>query len=525
MRGEGKGSTNHWNKARRTWALGALFTVGLAAPALAQPIVGDVLGESVPDQQWNKRYDCHGNFCVWQVTTFLGPCAGAFCENSNLYITDRGGRILVEGGEGLSVGRSTFDVRFIGPRRIEILKSTAGALSRGDMTLPEYIPPDTGVDQVARVVLQRWTLSANGKALTREKDPPLPAWKREKTPASAPPSGTLADTTPRLHEPVSEALLAQARKVCGAERMIPLHHECHGKTCVLVLDTAPGDRNSSCGRPFCPVLVKGDQVRALPLPALTDESPHYFSLTPTAYTFVACDGVRGSEGSHQSISRVRPESMDFVRTEGLHVEGATPYPVREAKSVEAARALAPTVHAYTRLHIPWGRDAWTDAHDLALAWRLSRVGDTLHLRAEVDDDVVVPFTTGTGLHSDHLELLLSPTASGTRKLGVLLAPEGRLLVRRWREQEGGKSKAVEVDLPEATGSWSQGAHGYALDLALPLSLVRGPVPSLFAPWLLLVSDADTAGKQETLMGHTGSLYFWSEYPPTLAEYQRAQARD
>ena|GEM_PF-4847315 len=51
-----------------------------------------------------------------------------------------------------------------------------------------------------------------------------------------------------------------------------------------------------------------------------------------------------------------------------------------------------------------------------------------------------------------------------------------------------------------------------------------PVTAPLTPPLvsgLSVFDADAAGKQETLMGHVGSLYFWSEYPPGHEEYERA----
>ncbi|WP_434390388.1 hypothetical protein [Melittangium boletus] len=527
MRGEGTGSTNGWNKVRRTWALGAMFAGGLAAPALAQPSVGDVLGDGTAYNQTHKRLDCRGDFCLWHVITNLGSCSNPRCENHTFCVSDRQGRYLGNEDPGVPVDRSTVEVRFIGPRRFELLNDPTRRLMTDDgRRVPGYIPEDTGMDEVAGAHRERWTLSADGKTLTQEKGPPTPAWKREPLPVPAPPKRPPANTTPRLQRPVPKAVLAQALKACDdATRWSPLHHECHGDTCVLILDSDPDRHGEGCGGSLCPLLVQGGRVRPLALSGMVNGPANHLDLTPTEYTFTACDGVRGSWGTVQSLSRLRPAHMNFTPTEGRHVEGADPYPVREAKSVEAARALAPTVHAYTHLHIPWGREAWRDEKDLALAWQLSRVGDTLHLHAEVDDDVVVPFTSGTGLHSDHLELTLWGGSSQEAQLGVLLAPEGRLLVRRWREQEGGKSKAVEVDLPEATGSWSQGAHGYALDLTLPLALVRGPVPSFFAPWLLLVSDADTAGKQETLMGHGGTLYFWSEYPPTIDEYQRVHPRN
>ncbi|WP_434390386.1 sugar-binding protein [Melittangium boletus] len=524
MRGEGTGSTNGWNKAWRTWALGVLFTGGLAAPALAQPASGDVLGKNVSPVELHERQACQGNLCLWHVTVNLAPCSAPVCEDHRLYVTDPKGRVLGSTGDDVLLSRSTTEVRFLGPRRIEILNSTNGLERPGPQSTPDVTVQDNGVDQVTEIRRQRWRVSADGKTLTKEKDPPLPAWKR-KTPASAPPPRSPDDTTPRLQVPVSEALLAQARKVCATTTLVPRHHECHGKTCVLVLDKEPTERQSSCDDSPCPVLVKGGKVGPLPLPAMVDTSPNEFKLTPTTYEFTACDGVRGQRGTEQSIPRLHPEHMDFARTQGLHVDGAWPYPVREAKSVEAARALAPTVHAYTRANISHGREAWSDETDLAVAWRLSRVGDTLHLHAEVDDDTVVPFTSGTGVHSDHLELWLTPKPPAARKLGVLLAPEGRLQVRLWRDDSGGEKKEVDEDFAGAAGTWARSDTGYTLDLALPLAAVHDPASPRPSKLTLLVSDADTAGTQETLMGHTGLLYFWSEYPPTIDEYQRAQAHD
>ena len=39
---------------------------------------------------------------------------------------------------------------------------------------------------------------------------------------------------------------------------------------------------------------------------------------------------------------------------------------------------------------------------------------------------------------------------------------------------------------------------------------------------VLVSDADAAHKQETLMGHIGTPRWWTEYPPSVEEYNRAR---
>ncbi|WNG59508.1 hypothetical protein F0U59_35955 [Archangium gephyra] len=247
----------------------------------------------------------------------------------------------------------------------------------------------------------------------------------------------------------------------------------------------------------------------------------FLELTPTSYVFTHCDGAYGTRGTQYAVSRTRPDQKPFTATQGLHVEGSEPYPVRQAKSVQAARALAPTVHAYTRAHITWGRDAWRDERDLSLAWQLMRVGPELRLHAEVEDDVLVPFSTGTGVHSDHLELAVGGDSAGSFKLGVRLAPEGRLQVRLWQRKEGDTMRDVEEAFAAASGTWRRRERGYEVDLTLPLSSVQDPASPYSRRLTVLVSDADTAGKQETLMGHTGTLRFWSEYPPSAEEYQRA----
>ncbi|ATB33188.1 hypothetical protein [Melittangium boletus] len=496
--------------ALRALAVVSVLGLGGGPQALAQPAEGEKLVE----HDDSRRLDCQGAFCIWRQSIY-SPCSGEYCYFNTLYVTDREGHVVSE-HERSPLGPYTHEVRFIGPRRIEFLDYKGPFRSGREMGI------DIGVDQ-SWVNRQVWKLSSDGKTLTQDlKAVRVPEWKRppKVSKVSKPPRPSRPPPTepekPSLKVPVTEAVLAKAIAACGSEFIFPRHHECHRGTCMLVLDSVEDRENSHRGN-LCPVLVKGSQVRKLPLALEAVE----FNLTPTTYVFTTWDGPYGSLGSSQDISRTHPDVMLFSGTQGLHVEGGEPYPVREAKSVEAARALAPIVHAYTRAHIPWGRDAWRDESDLALAWQVMRVGENLHLHAEVDDDTVVPFATGTGVHSDHLELTVSRGTSGNFKLGVLLAPEGQLQVRLWQKEEGDKKQYLDEPFVAARGTWRQREHGYEVDLALPVFAIQGPSSPLVSGLSVFVSDADAAGKQETLMGHVGRLFFWSEYPPSHEEYERA----
>ncbi|WP_395812177.1 hypothetical protein [Archangium minus] len=509
-----RAGVNPWARALSAWALVSALSLSWSPSALAQgETTGERLVENKDPLNRTERLDCQGAFCVWW-NSWHSACSGEYCFFDTLYVTDREGHVVSEHANDKSpVGQYTHEVRFIAPRRIEILEH------KGPFNHEREIGAETGVDP-SWVRREVWNLSSDGKTLTQDpKAVREPDWKRQPqapAPSRRPPP---KPEVPSLKVPVKEAVLAKARAACeSSDGRYPLHHECRRGSCVLVLSSQPEYDELSCRQILCPVLVKGSQVRALPL----SEEVVRLELTPTEYVFTACDGPYGSLGSQLTLLRARPEFMVFSGTEGLHVEGSEPYPVREAKSFEAARALAPTVHAYTRFHIPWGRDAWRDEHDLSLAWQLMRVDGQLRLHAEVDDDVLVPFTTGTGVHSDHLELTVSRgrTRAEAFKLGVLLAPEGKLQVRLWQREEGGKKRDVEEAFAAARGTWRKRERGYEVELDLPLDSVRDPAAPLVSHLSVFVSDADKAHKQETLMGHEGSLRFWTEYPPSLEEYQR-----
>ncbi|WP_043321200.1 sugar-binding protein [Corallococcus coralloides] len=509
---------------RRGWTWGALALLSAlcaGAPALAQEESAPrrlvevespdpLMGESV------HRKDCRGAFCAWHVHQALGPCSTDYCANDALVITDREGRVLWEPDprQDSIINRTTKDVRFIAERTLQVLDFMPPFHGRGyDSIAPAQ---DVGVDQsyVSRGVFR---LSQDGRKVTRDlKAARLPAWMVSPR-APRPPPAPALPAGPRLLSPVPEASLAKAREICGDDHTVPLHHECHGDTCTLLV-TRAGTDEGNCDGFVCPVVLKNGQVRSL---AVDQDLSVFEEVTSTEYVFTSCDGPYGSRGSRVSFSRLRPDVMAFTPTQGLHVNGAEPYPVRQAATIKAARALAPTAHADTRIHIPWGSDAWRDERDLALAWQVMRVGEALWLHAKVDDDVVVPFTqNAAGRDSDHLELSVSP-GSATFKLGVLLEPGGKLQVRRWQKWVETAMKEEDEAFDGAEGSWRRNRGGYEVDLRLPLTAVRAPQSPLRTGLSVFVSDADQAGKQETLMGHQGTLYFWSEYPPSVEEYRRA----
>lgn len=472
------------------------------------------------------RIACGGRFCVWSYSEYLGPCASYRCVNESLRVSDLEGRALPATWE-----LNTFDstsVRFLGPQQLELLTWRNDASYGGPAM-------DTGVDttSVSRQVLK---LSRDGAKLTLDAGASrAPAWKTKPARRRSKDSGR---EKPAPEVPVSEALLARARAACSSGESFSLrHHECHAGTCVLILDGDEGAKDkpeekrdeNSCQGTLCTVLVKGNEVRKLPV----GEEATSLDIMPDSYQYSACTGPYGSGEFSDALSRGRPERKLFADTEGLQLEGSNPYPVREAKSIEAARALAPTVHAYTLVHVSWGRTAWREEKDLALAWQVMRVGDELRLHAEVDDDVLVPFgeDTGTGVHSDHLELTVwkqPPTRDGKgdkaglplRKLGVLLGAEGQARARLWTREEQGKARDVDEAYTDARGTWSRTEGGYAVELTLPLAFLGVEKAPAAVPFSVVVSDADEHGKQETLMGHRGTLRLWTEYPPTHEEYLR-----
>ncbi|MFP2911772.1 hypothetical protein ACLESD_43470 [Pyxidicoccus sp. 3LFB2] len=455
------------------------------------------------------RIACEGRFCLWRITEQLGPCAAYRCSHERLTTSDLNGNALGSRWT-LSNHGETF-VRFLGPHQVEVITR--------DIPGAEGTALPSGVDgsSIHREVLK---LSRDGRKLTRDASAtPLNPWQKGYVaPAPVRPPPVVR------RSPVRKSVLARAQAVCDSgETLVPRHHECRDGTCVLILSDAVSpdgepvreDAEQFCGN-VCLVLVKGKELRRPPIGA----GAECIRFTPTGYVFSGPYGPYGSREDFHEMSRLKPGYMSFGNGGG-HVDGANPYPMLELQSEEAARRFAPTVHAYTVVHVTWGLKAWQGREDLSLAWQLMQVGDTLRLHAEVDDDVVVPFNpgAGTGVHSDHLELTVaSPRGKSSaqqegvpRKLGVLLADEGKAQVRLWSGED-------DKPYAPARGTWTRSPRGYVVEVVLPLGVLQELKPLVAAQLTLRVSDADARGKQETLMGHDAWLRFWTEYPPSIDEY-------
>jgi hypothetical protein len=211
--------------------------------------------------------------------------------------------------------------------------------------------------------------------------------------------------------------------------------------------------------------------------------------------------------------------MAFVDFSGVTLKGANPYPV--------LRSNAPTVDASTAWNVTWGLSKWQGPKDLAMRWKMLWVGDTLVLEASVDDDTVIPLGKLRAIHSDHLELTLGVGENqrtwpelGHVQLGLLLGEGGAVQIRLWRKAAPNGAN-VSVDVAFAgSGTWKRTDRGYDVRAEIPLGPVREVVGQTRAlPFSVLASDSDVeTGKQETLLGSRGALRFWTEYPPTLAEF-------
>lgn len=488
--------------------LGLGSTVALATSTEPPVQKGTVLVEG-PINTLNmpgtaKRIACEGSFCSWLVVEELGPCFYGSCTNRFMVLSDLEGKFL--GATHPLDAWSGSTPRFIDAEHVEVVSR-----SRNE----PFTAVDDGLDptQVSRTVLK---VSRDGTRFTQVPGQ-TPTWTK---PGARRVGSSVAPKSPKP-QAVSDELLARARALCPTDkRFNPVDSVCGDGACLLLLTGAEPDAGneessakptSEVEGPFCGVMVKGEDLQLASL----NEDATSVRLTPTAYVFSGPVGMRGSTEDMEWLSRTRPGYMAFTDTVGAVVNGSNPYPVRFAASAKAALALAPTVQAYTNAHVTWGLADWTGSTDLAFAWRLARAGEALALFAEVHDDKVVPLGKGTGLHSDHLELTLPrPPVSPipTLKVGVLLAAGGKVQARDWT----GEANTV---LPSIQGTWRKRPHGYEVTLTLPLAdlgMEKAPVASGFS---LAVSDADARDKQETLMGHDGELRFWTEYPPSIAEYR------
>ncbi|MFY1825011.1 hypothetical protein ACN47A_03795 [Myxococcus fulvus] len=425
-----------------------------------------------------------------------------------MLVSDLQGRFL-GASHGLDDNASR-SLRFVDPEQVEVVTWTRHEL---------FHVIDTGVDPlyVNRRVLK---VSRDGARFI-EVPGQGPRWTMV---------GARAENTPGLQKlpkprTVSGALLERARALCptGASYE-PVEYVCRDGTCLLLLSgfkTEPDGPPEYAtwmldGRvqgPLCVVLVQGKKLTWLSVA----ENGSSVELLPGSYRFWGGMAVRGGMVPVVELSRTQPGYMVLDDTVGAVVDGSHPYPVRRGPSAEAALALAPTVQAYTQAHIPWGLAGWKDADDLAFAWRVARVEDTLVLQVEVHDETVVPRGAGTGVHSDHLELTLwqhrgwGSTRPEKRKLGVLLGAGGEVEVRDWTEK-------ANVMLPFLQGTWRAHPQGYEVTLVLPLAALGMTKPLTGVGFVMAVSDADVRGKQETLMEQPGGLNLWSEYPPTILEY-------
>ncbi|WP_375767553.1 hypothetical protein NR798_38650 [Archangium gephyra] len=467
----------------------------------------------------NRRLICGGKFCVWSITESLGPCFVGTCYSTTLSVTDRKGKPL--GASSDETDLIGGKARFLGPRQVEFVGLASLEENNGDDPEGRRREVGFGAALMRRRVM---TLSPDGSKITSDKrewlSPTHHALLERRLNSQRVPA------EPKIKGRIPEAVLAKARKVCdseGNEAVKPTLYECHGDgVCVLVLDTSSGEHDESA----CALTVKNGNVERLNLGTLLgeDEQQYVFSLDAARYCFTCtiC-GFRGSRGGTQCISRERPDHMAFVETAGLHVDSGESYPVQEASSAPAGAAAALTVHAYALGHVSWGLDNWRDAKDLSLTWQAMRVGEDLRFHAEVEDDVLQPAGDGPAVHSDHLELdFKGPRAH--LKLGVLLAADGKVQLRLWKQ--GAPEQVREVDEEYAgAGTWSKTERGYRVEVSLPLAPLREALGSQKTYGFgMVASDADEKKRQETLLGNSGSLDFWDEYPPTIEEYNRVRTR-
>jgi hypothetical protein len=500
-------------------AVGVSLCAGGSARADPPAETGAQLVESKDDTQRVQRLDCGSQFCVWHVSQYMGGCSGEDCNSHDLVVSDLKGRAL----EASTNFAPLSAVRFVGARQIELATPS---------DLIEHNPggkpwdPGIGTTLIKRRLL---TLSPDGAQFVSDSGE---AWfsseRHKKLQQLLFPPGK-APEQPGLKSRVNQAVLPKAQAACGSEAQLEvLHHECHKESCLLVL----GEKAEESLRLGCVLEVKGQQVSRLPIDKLVENADE-FSLDASRYCFVwSGGGIRGGPGDEQCISRAQPRRMAFVETKGLHLESGEGYPVRKADSLAAGRELAPTVHAFTALHVSWGDHAWRGEKDLSLVWQAMRVGDALQLHVEVDDDVLVPLDKGAAVHTDHLEFeFWGPQGfphekKGVRlKLGALLAGEGKVQVRVWKRGKDAQDRDVD-EAYAATGTWARTQRGYTVDLSLPVEALRKELATQ-RPWdfTLQASDADEKGRQKALMGTRGSLRFWDEYPPTIEEYVRATGRE
>ncbi|GEN08188.1 hypothetical protein SAMN05443572_106387 [Myxococcus fulvus] len=489
-------------------------TTALAAPTEPWFEKGSVLVETPEGGAYygldtQRRIGCEGRLCLWHVVQSLGPCFYGLCTNQQMVLSDLEGRFL---GAAYDLDAwASNSLRFIDAEHVEVV--TQG---RNE---PFNIPAD-GMDptQVSWQVLK---VAPDGSRFTQAPSP-MPKWTK---PAARRGKVQVVSKPPKSL-PVDDALLARARALCRKDlRFIPVDYACRDGACLLLLsgvepspevdteDASPPAPDALKG-PFCGLLVRGDELQSLGF----DEEGIEVEVSSTAYALSGPVGARGSMEHMETLSRSRPGYMVFSDTVGAVVDGIRPYPVRSAHSKVAALALAPTVQAYTSAHVTWGGAGWKDADDLAFAWRLARVGEALAIHVEVHDDKVVPLGTGTGVHSDHVELTVQRSSASALKLGVLLAAGGKVEARDWTGE-------ANTPLPSIQGTWRRRPQGYEMTLSLPLAGLGVTEPRSSLGFSLAVSDADARGKQETLMTHSGSLMFWTEYPPSIDEYRRHGSMD
>lgn len=498
---------------KRTLVLGLWLGSTAALAASHEPpfekgtVLVETPGESGYAMDSTKRIGCTGRRCVWQHIQSLGPCFYGLCSNRYMLVSDLEGRFL--GATHDLDSWTTNSLRLIDGGLVELVVQNRNE--------PFSIQAN-GLDptQVSRQVMK---MAPDGSRFI-----PVPS----QAPKWTKPAARRGTSKPPTSLPVGDELLARARALCPKDtHFVPVDYTCKDETCLLLLsraapssdaegDSTPSDEDNAGS--FCGFLVKGADLQELGFAG----SGYEVSVEPWSYVVSGPVGARGSMEPMETLSRYQPGYMAFTGTEGAVVDGIKPYPVRSAQSIEAALALAPTAQAYTRAHLSWGDAGWKNADDLAFAWRLARVGDALVLHAEVHDDKVVPLGTGTGVHSDHLELTVpvmrASGPSSKLKLGLLLAARGQVEAQDWTGDEIKR-------LPSIQGTWRKRPRGYEMTLTLPLVDLGVEKANTALGLQLAVSDADARGKQETMMSHEGVLMFWTEYPPSIAEYRLHGAMD
>jgi hypothetical protein len=499
---------------------------------------------------WFERLACSASRCLWFYSRHMGGCSFSDCSVHAVVLTDRKSKPLCsldwEQHTGTPAGW------FPEGRPAQILAPTE--LLRDNGVGGEAWDPglDTTLIEVHELIANKDGSECGLKA---------PRWHSQQRMlrlhgkiAAGSRRGSL-----RLQPRPSDALLAKARARCGAaadesewdrerqgEELVQLDYRCEGGPCLLVMGRESAHRGEDVA--LCALRIADDRIDALPILELVTGSAAYYRREKGRSCFTSIDGgIRGDNpGDEACLSASDPVRMAFADPAGAQLEWANPYPARRGPSIEEGFAGVPKVHAESAFHVAWGAGAWRGEGDASLRWKALHFEDQIIVRAAVRDDVVVPLDRKrAAVDTDHLELELGQarqrrrgarrgssqvrsrkpavdklTAPAERiKLAALLAPEGRVKVRLW--QISSYLEDVEQDtVAPGAGTWKLTKDGYQVELALPLSWVRERIHAAGdLAFSLYASDADE-GRQKAIIGTSGVLQLWDEFPPTIDEYLR-----